>query len=199
MSFSVNDFMSELNRRGGPMRTNRFKVVFPAPFAMIGTDSGQVGRTMEYWCDSINFPAYGLATHDVKRWSYGPTEKRPFAPLFSQIQCTFVNDSNNLTWDYFNRWIQNIIPHEADHGINTSQNGGVVYELAYKQQYATDVNLIVYDTTGFQTVNIVIKEAFPTMIPDIPLAWGDMNRIFRFSVIFDFVDWYIQPNVLQAD
>lgn len=193
MAFDITQFKAEFSARGGPMRTNRFQMTFPTPLTMLGAGNTAINRSLEFWCDSVSFTGFLIGTHDVRRWTYGPVEKRPNLPNFTQLQCTFINDAENEVWMFFNNWMQSIMPHNAVDGINTQQSGGMVYELAYKQQYATDLNIILYNEMEEVSTRLVCREAFPSQLPDVPLNWSDINGVFRFQVIFDFLDWHVNP------
>jgi hypothetical protein len=193
MPFNINDFKAEVNNRRGPMRTNKFLVTFPLPAALLNTNVASSGRTLEYWCESVSLPGYLIGTHDVRRWTYGPVEKRPLTPSFTDLQCTFINDNNSTVLNFFQTWQQQILPHEATNGINTLQNGGYVYELNYKVNYATDITIKVYNEAGEKTLDVVCREAFPAQIPDTPFSWADTNNVMRFPVVFHYLDWYYNP------
>lgn len=187
--FNINEFKSEVSARNGIMRKNKFLVTFPTPPVLLGLQN--TNRSIEYWCEAVNFPGYMLGSHDVRRWTYGPVEKRPLTPTFLPLSCTFMNDSDNDVMSFFDAWMQSIIPHNTSQGINTIQpnNGSLAYEIEYKSRYVTDINIFVYDVSGKLTTNIVCREAFPIQLVDVPLNWSDRD-IFRFQINFQYLDWY---------
>ena len=188
---NIRDFKSENGARGGLMRNNRFLVTFATPITLIGNPIAGINRTIEYWCEGASIPDYIMGTSDVRRWSYGPSEKRPFMPNFTQLVLTFQSDSAGQVYSFFDAWMQSILPHNTRNGLNqTFINGRQPYELEYKQNYVTDLHLFVFDIAGDVTFDFVFKEAFPSAMPPIPLNWGDNNSITRFQVAIDFVDWY---------
>lgn len=190
MAFNVSEFTSQISKRGGLTRNNRFAVRFTSPPALAGRSN--VVRDIEYWCEAINIPGYQLMTHNVNRWTYGVTEKRPFAPMFPQLQLQFLIDNDNSIVDLFEAWMQGIIPHNTENGINQQQSasGIVPYEVTYKEDYVTDLNLYVYSESGKIIRQIVCKEAFPVHVQDIPFAWNQTNDIAKMTVTFDFLDWF---------
>lgn len=187
--FNIEAFKAVTTAKGGFMRNNRFLMTFPMPQTML--DHMDVGRTIEFWGENVNLPGYQLVTHDVRRWTYGPIEKRPFAPNFTPLQCTFLIDNDSEILRFFNNWMQSIMPHDTEAGMNNGSNyGGLPYELKYKEQYVTDLNIYTYSETGEPVLNIVCKEAFPSHVVDIPLSWEDTNNIAKLQVTFDYLDWY---------
>lgn len=198
--FSVDNFRAELNSKGGPLRTNRFLLTFSTPQSLLTKPGMQAtNRTMEYWIDSALLPGYFITAAETRRYTYGPSEKRPAIPNFTQMICTVINDANNRNWRFFTGWQQSILPHDTSNGINTravDSHGGYAYELEYKQAYATDLHLYVYDVTGEERMHVTCREAFPSQIPDVTLAWTDNNNLLRFNVVFDFVDWFVERRTI---
>lgn len=198
---NINDFHSHFGRfGGGPMRSNRFRLSFPAPQVML--HKFQDSRFMELWCEQITFPGYLIGGHDVRRWTYGPNEKRQTTPTTVPLQCTFLSDSNGHVWDFFNHWLQSIMPHTSDsRGINTiwgpsrtRRSPSMIYELSYKNEYATDLHLEIFDIAGNVKAKVICTEAYPTQVPEIPLNWGDHNGVVRFNVTFEYLDWYAETS-----
>lgn len=201
MPFSINEFKTALGERGGPMRANRFTVAFGIPPAVASTmqNSTLMSRDAEFWCDGINLPGYQLATMGVRRWTYGPEEKRPIAPVFTPLEASFLADSEGSFFKFFNSWMNITMPHDwYNGGINeTSGFGGRQYELEYKANYATDLIIKAYDIAGGVTHVWAVKEAFPSKVSDISLNWNDGQNA-RFSVTFDYLDWTILSNASQT-
>ena len=103
MAFNIEQFKAAT--KGDFLRPNRFLMTFASPRVMIGeSGSLNVNRNIEFHCDSINFPGYLIGSHDVRRWTYGPVEKRPFMPNFTQLQATFTSDGEGNNWKFFNHW-----------------------------------------------------------------------------------------------
>lgn len=193
--FNIEGFKSTVNRRGGFMRNNRFLMTFPTPLRMIGRENAQfVNQDIEFWGESVTLPGYQLMTHDIRRWTIGPAEKRPFAPNFTPLQCTFLVDNKGDIIRFFQDWMQCIIPHDTEMGMNsTSSFNGMPYELKYKMDYITELNIYTFTETGKPIQNVICKEAFPSSIVDIPLSWGDTNNLVRLQVTFDYLDWFTRP------
>jgi hypothetical protein len=193
MPFDINEFKSAINSGDGLMKTNKYVVTIPAPIVML--DSINVARNLVFFCENVNFPGYMLTTHGVRRYGYGPIEKRPFGPNFTQLQCLFMNDNKNQNWEFFNNWLSRIIPHDTSQGIDTSINGQLPYEVEYKVNYLTDIHIDIYDDAGVKRSRVVCKEAFPSQVPDTPLSWSDNNNNLKFQVAFEFQDWYyVKPD-----
>lgn len=194
--FNVEDFKSELRSRNGVMRNNRFLITFPPPRVLLGNGpAASMNRSIEFWCESINLPGYQLMQHDTRRWTYGPSEKRPFAPNFQSLQCSFIADGDGDIWNLFNSWLQYIMPHDTEEGFNRNRTlfGGYPYELEYKVNYVTELNIAVFDETGKKKpINIICKEAFPSQVIDTNLNWADTNGTAKVGVVFEYLDWFVR-------
>ena len=209
--FNIDNFTAELNKRKGLMRSNRFLVTMAPPPVMIKQDVS-IFRSLEFWCESVTLPGYLISTYNNKRYTYGPEEKRPIIPVFQPIQCVFNSDGNGDYVNFFNQWLQYIMPHDWYTSFNqNSRYSGSMYEIEYKNNYCTDLIIQVYDSAGMSskrdemTINkdsnkvieggnelpileYVVKEAFPNQIYDIPFNWSD-NQNIKFQVNFDYIDW----------
>ena len=199
---NINQFVAKQSQNNGYMRTNRFRVRMTAPSILIG--QANIARDVEFYCEAAQLPGYQVMTSDVRRWTYGPSEKRPFAPNFIQVALTMNVDGDMANWNYFNVWLQSIIPHDRGYngGINLASqhgNGNKVYELSYKSEYAVDVNVDMYRTDGSiaRTTNLI--EAFPSNVNGINVGWNDNNQVAQFVVYLDYLDWDITQTPDQQD
>lgn len=200
MTFSIEQFKSAIGRRGGLMRDNRYVLSMSIPNIMRTSptlppdaqiDVSGVVRDMEFWADSITIPGYQLGVNAVKRWTYGPDEKRPFTPLYFPFVVTFNSDMNGDYIQFFNNWLQYIMPHDwYNDTINQRSNfNGRQYEVEYKSNYAVDIQIATVDTSGEITKLYFIKEAFPSAITDIPMSYSSAGQHAKFQVMIEYLDW----------
>lgn len=198
MAFDIETFKSEHELRNSVLPMNRFKVRFPLPQLLLATGNLETARSVEYWCEGAQLPGYQLLSHNMRRFTYGTNETRPFAPNFQPIELTFAMDSDAEIWELFNSWTQSIMPHDAVDGINTSSvyetsvGAREVYQLAYKTEYVTDMNILIYDKNNNLIKNFFFREAFPTNINAVPLNWNAFDEYARFTVFIEYLDWYIE-------
>jgi hypothetical protein len=202
IGFNLNDFKAQLGAKGFT-KSNKFLVRFPTPSGM--TDYIEQVRVMEYWAEAAALPGAMLATYDANRYSYGAREKRPFAPVFQDQAFSFLADASssndvrdptkNTNYDFFTTWLRlcvnfnkgkNILgPSDDAQAINQTP-----YEVAYKTDYVVDLTVGVFDDNGNQSHVIVLRDAFPIMVSDIRVNWGDNSGIIKIPVIMTFTDWY---------
>ena len=199
MSFDIQEFQSEVNNRGGLQRTNKFQLRIPPPPILLGREGTQSMFRQEsgthFWAQDVQMPGYQIQNGNVRRYTYGPNEMRPFAPNFQQVQANFAADGNMSIYQFFDAWLQSILPHDSEGNFsaqNSNYGPGRVYELSYKTEYATDIDIVLFNENGDETCMMKLYEAFPSNMNAIPMAWADMNSYATFSVFFDYVDWKVE-------
>jgi len=198
MSFNVSEFTSKINERNGYARTNKFEINIPVP-TIIPKIGGEIARDLKFYCSDAVLPGYQIMTGNVRRHTYGTNEVRPFSPNFQQVQLVFNVDGDFDTWNYFNDWMQTIIPHDGANMDNNSEfSVGKPYEIAYKKDYAVDMNIKVMSEDGFQIKEVFLREAFPSNVNLIQLSWADQNQISQFTVFIEYLDWSEQINKSES-
>lgn len=205
--FNVNDLYAEI-ASNGIMRNNRFKVVFPIPLSISQATVQGVGqfkttnRLLELYCESANIPGVALMMEEIRRYGYGVNEKRPFAPLFTDMSFTFRGDAKGNVWNFMTAWMKSSISYEGSRDNKTmgSLAGPITnqypMEVGYKfdtlnnEGYTSDVTLSVYSDDGTEQMKIVMSQAFPIYVGDIPLNWAARSDYMRIPVTFTFFSWY---------
>lgn len=196
--FNVSEFSSNINQNG-LMKPSKFLVRIPFPIgmrdhpALIGTS-----RFIELWCDSANIPGISIATTDVNRYGYGGIEKKPYMAINNDVNMTFLSDANGAIWTFFQQWARMIVNYDMRNGIRGSSgvNNGVLpgqkpFELAYKYEYVSDIEVIVFsEQTNKPSLEIVLRESFPTFVGDVQLNWADTSSFSRIPITFSVYDWH---------
>ena len=194
---NIEGFKSQINAGQGIMRNNKFLVRIPPPQVLFNTAQiAETSRALEFWCAEAQIPGYQLLSHNVRRYTYGTNETRPFAPNFQPIQLTFISDTSGEVWKFFDAWTQHILPHDATQGMSTDSAFGavenqLVYELSYKHEYASDIEISVMDETGKTNLKFTVRQAFPSNLNMVPLSWGDQNNSVQFTVFIEYLDWHL--------
>jgi hypothetical protein len=139
-------------------------------------------------------------TGDIRRYGYGPIEKNPYVSHHNDPNFQFIADGKMAIWTYFQQWMKLIINYDMRAGImgrtGVGAPGGerardqLPYEIAYKEDYAVDVEVILYSWEGEKRQKIVLREAYPIFVGDIPLNWDDVNRYVQIPVTLTMFDWY---------
>ncbi len=214
-SFNAADFRSILGKGAGVAEPNKFRVRFFLPAGLNGTipsqgtaeseftsksgDDKETIRYLEFWAHSTSLPAFGLMAQNAVRYGYGPRERRPFAPVYTDVQVQFIADDHGSNWKLFYDWMNMIFNTRAHLGINEETGqvnmhgaGNILsyapYQLAYRTEYLTDVQIHTFAKTGEQNMHIVLREAFPVSMSGVALNWADNNSFMSLPVTFAFTD-----------
>ncbi len=216
-SFNAADFRSILGRGAGVAEPNKFRVRFFLPAGINGTvpsqgtgaseenhtsksgDDKETIRYLEFWAHSTSLPAFGLMAQPARRYGYGAAERRPFAPVYTDVQVQFIADDHGDNWKLFYDWTNMIFNTRAHEGMSSTtgavkMNGGPFelfyepYELAYRTEYLTDVQIHTFAKTGQQNMHVVLREAFPVSMGGVSLNWADNNSFMSLPVTFAYTD-----------
>lgn len=197
--FNVQTFISSVSKNG-VMRNNKFLVRIPMPRGMLQSSASNrlqsTSRFIELWCESTNIPGVSLSTNEIRRYGYGNVEKKPYVSINNDVNFSFLSDGDGEIWSFFQQWIRMIVNYDMRNGIDPQgRKNGVLagqnpWELAYKYEYVSDVEVIVFDEQGHDVLTVVLREAYPTFVGDVQLNWGDTNNIARIPVTMTVYDWY---------
>lgn len=195
--FNIRDFTSHINANG-LMRTNKFLVRMPYPIGFDGIPGlTEASRYIELWCESASIPGVSIRVTDSRRHGYGPTEKFGSVAEFANVQMTFMSDKNGKMHNFFHTWTKLISNHDArlnDYTRVSGIKGQRPYEISYKNDYVSDIEILVFDDNGKERMKVFLRDAFPTAVGDIQLNWNDTNDFARIPVSFTFTDFYVEYN-----
>jgi hypothetical protein len=199
--FNINELAAEV-ARSGVMRNNKFLVEFPMPLSLQNTTGFaqlmDTNRVLSLYCEGANLPGVALLTEEIRRYGYGPNEKKPYTSIFTDTNLTFRGDSDGNIWSFMNAWMKCAINYEYQTGMNTLSGpvpNQYPHEVGYKldfannEGYATDVMIRVFDDSGIETMRVKLREAFPIFVGDIPLNWSSRSDYIRIPVTLSFFDW----------
>jgi hypothetical protein len=207
MPANISDFRAIMFDYEGPSKLDRFNLRFPVPPCIRNAVSNdkvpllQAGRFMEFFCNSADLPGMGLATRNIVRYGYGASEKKPVFPVFNDVWMQFLNDSGSINLTFFQTWLTSICQSQFYSTIEGSfipipafqgqENRTDAYEVIYKEDYAVDAQLRLYDTHDEEQYVIVLRDFFPVLIPETKLSWDNVNSVFQLVVMFSYTDWFL--------
>lgn len=192
-STSNANFLSKI-RKTGVARRNLFNVFVPAPTVLTGTDTG---LDLHLFAESVNLPGINFATSDIRRYGHGPSEKKPYAPIFNDISVTFIADGGGDIHKFFYKWMEGTIffgspTAGAKEGSKSKIGGLSAYEVNFKDQYRTDLRIVTYNEQNDKIIESVLYGAYPVSITDTPLSWGDTDQFMTITVTFTYVNMQIE-------
>lgn len=201
--FKLNDFMASISTRG-VLKASRYIVSFSPP-TYVRNVSGMIGTdTLSVRCDSVQFPGMSLATIDgPPRYGYGPNESVPYNVTMDDITCSFIVDAGSEIHKFFYTWLSSIVNIQGKGGKSLTSANGVVpgfqaYEVGYKDNYAVDLTVAVYDSTDKKVMEAKVYRAFPKLLPSVDFNWGATDEIVKLVVPFSYVDFEVNYFPLQT-
>ena len=200
MPHNINRFITEINR-SSILQSSKYEITISPPPVLAGaTISTLYGpqKTTEtilsearFFASDTNIPGVIFGTSEVRRDGLGPSEKKPFAPGFTDVFIRFIVDGNGQILSFFHAWMNAI--YNFSTADQSNQTRGFSYnlqnELTYKNDYVSNITIIPYTVTGKEAMGIQLIEAFPVFINDTPLSWAATNNPMKITVGFSFRTW----------
>lgn len=200
-SFNIAGFIAQIGDKG-LLKPNKFRFRIPVPAGLktnkqFAASYAKTSRDIEYWCESAAIPALVLQLHQVQRYGYGVSNRKPFTPVFNDLPVTFIADADGDTWYFMNDWTKLIVNWDSSKGVNPDTPTSVVnntgvstWEVAYWKDYVVDATVDVFNDIGDVIKQITLKDCYPSMVGEIRIDWQDNNNIARIPVTMTFVDWH---------
>jgi hypothetical protein len=191
--FNIEQFKAYVGKND-VLSNNRFLARFYLPIGLQGidNDAAKTSRQLEYWGENIIFPGISLNVHLHNRYGYGMFEKKPDKAIVQDMRAVFLGDGQGAIWSFFNQWVKLVANHDLRSGIDgqTGVRGVKPYILSYKNEYAVNIEIQVFDKYGDVQLHLMLRDAYPISIGDLPLDWNDNNTVMRIPVFFTFMDYY---------
>lgn len=186
--FNIQDFSTNLNN-SGVIQSNKFVVSIAPPRILI--TALNVSQLIQFRGRDVRVPGVALDLTQVSRYGVGPLQRFPSNINFTDTVITFVDDANTTLWKFFSAWMNGIFDFSGGNGLLAPS-----YRTEYKSNYSTDVRVVIFDNSGNAACTVVLKEAFPTILNDNSLSWGDNNTLLTVTATFAFTEWYLESNNL---
>lgn len=181
MGFTLSQFKARINDNS-ILRTSLAAVQFTNPV-------GNYDREISFYCTKTSLPDVALATADVRRHGYGPIERMPFRPLFSDNQFSFIVDGQGKTLQYLMSWLNVVTPFQGYSALGDSGSSGSPYELAYKIDFATDIVIYVFNEVRNTVLKYTLRDAFPREIRSVQMNWAETDQLMQVDAVFAYTDF----------
>lgn len=187
MSFNIADFNSKLAKHG-VAKNNLFFARINIPQALINEFVDlPVTRDLEFYCKSVTLPELDIVTGEVQPQGFGPTVRRPQGMNFPIVPASFMVDSDFGIMKFFHRWTQSIINYDKSGGNFGSVNGALPFELGYKSEYATTMDVAVF-SQNTKRVEYVYKFSgvYPINVGNVSPSWENNGEVLTLPVGFTY-------------
>lgn len=193
MAFNINDFISNLGT-AGTLQTNKFEVQIGIPPALRQYFSDT--RLVAYRAEAIKVPGVTMDTTEARRYGIGPRQKFVTNVGLNDIDITFIETKDSTFQRFFYLWTNYMFDFS---GVRSAGNATVpTYTTAYKEDYATDINIRLYNNRGAEeglAAVIGIDEAYPTNLSENSLSWSNSNSLYKVNVTFGYTKWWVEDPV----
>jgi hypothetical protein len=190
-SFSLDNIKGTITKRNGISRTSHFVVTITTP-PWAGGQGASILADIPFLCDSAAMPGVTFTTSEIRRLGYGPIERRPDVPMYTELPLTFISTGDGEVIKFFHRWMQNVVNigtvDKAPGG--TSYKGAFTYEAFYPDHYRTTINIYHYNEVGEQLMVYTFNEAYPVGMGEVPLSWTSTDEFVRLPVQFAYTNWH---------
>lgn len=184
MAFNINEMLAVINGVGNISKTSKFHV------RIFKQNEDSDARYVEFLCDSASLPGIALQTDELRHIGYGNVEKRPYSPIFTDVNTSFLCDSDGRVFQYFHKWMQSIYNFNPQSGTSRAAYDNIKQSLfAYPYEYYGRVEISHFDDTGEYIITYTLNDAYPVAIGDISVAWESENTLTRLPVSFTFNTW----------
>jgi hypothetical protein len=207
MAFNIEEFRGRIGQRG-ILQTNKYavQISFGVNSAMNGTavttlvngpvPTSKILDDLQYRCVSASLPGVALRTVDSARYGVGVQEKMPFSSNFTDVDLTFICDRFGMTHAFLYTWLNYIFTTNGATPPGYARTGGIAqldgrkfYTTEYKDNYAGNIQIVVYDTAGLPSITYNLYRAFPIALNDIPVSWEQQNGLLKVTAKFSFTEW----------
>ena len=182
----INGFRSTINSLGGLQRSNHFYVTIPNPRIL----SGDIGPVLlPFLTDTTSLPGVSLATSEIRRYGYGPIERKPYAPIFTDTQMSFYGDASGTVHKFFYKWMTGIV--KFDNGIHGKRGYNELnpFEVEYKKDYAVDIIITTMDEKERKLMEFKLYDAYPIAMGDIGMSWAETDGFVKIPITLTFNRW----------
>jgi hypothetical protein len=192
---------SEIRKNGIARPTYAYAMITPpqALSSKIKSKSSALNNGhhfLTYRNDSFSTPGIGLTTTDIRRYGYGPTEKKPTGVVYQDVTFNYILDTTHNQHKFFYNWMDLIVSHSAGAPGNGGKNfqGMYSYEVGYKNTYTTNIEIYSFDdrfdnAEGPGRTVVKLHDAYPTFIGDIQYNWASVDTLIRLPVTFTYRYW----------
>jgi len=208
--FNINNFISVASKLSGFVNPSHFMVYVTPPKWLRNSRSNNnnlkfvsdFGKVLPFLCSGTQLPGMGISTASVPHFGYGVTQSRPIRAKFDDVVMNFYMDNTSVALNFFTKWFQKIVNFDPDATGPKTSEGAFYGEVSYMEEYATIVDIYVFDAAAARVLHVKLHEAFPTNIGNVNLKWGAGSDLAILDVTFTYKSWtsnYLTPATIDRN
>jgi hypothetical protein len=197
MAFNIQSFKSNISSFGY-LKPSHFEVGVAPPRFMQGAQlissngvSSVASMTdrLRFRIDQVVIPGASLMSSEVQVYGVGVQQKMPFNAFLHDSNFTVLVDKKAELWHFWYNWVRYI--NEFNGTETTAQLRNPSFNVRYKDDYSTTMQIVMYDDEGEVNTRVNLYEAFPSSVREIPLAWNDTGDLMRIAVSVTYSSYSI--------
>lgn len=172
---------------GGGARGTLFEIKLAFPSYVGGVEANEISLLAK----AAALPSSDLGTIQVGHM--GRFIKQPGDRIYQPWSVTIINDESLNLRRAFESWGDGMEKYTTAGGTPGPGTHRFNLDSANMNNYTTTVSVTQFDKNRRPIYNYQLKNAFPSLISDIPLAWDATDTIEEFQVTFEY-DFYTSGN-----
>lgn len=188
--------LATLSANGGLTRASKFLVTITVPAI-----SMDMAADLQFYCDSAQLPGIAMQTDEIRVAGYGNLEKRPYASIFQDVPCTFMNDTDGRVLKFFHKWVQLVYNFNDSSSMDAETAAGIpTNTFAYPKDYYGTVSIAHYDEKANEVITYTLYEAYPISVGDVQVDWSQSDTLLKIPVTFTYKWWAaetLDPGVIS--
>jgi hypothetical protein len=208
MPFNINEFKSNIEDFGY-LKTNQFEVLVTPPPILFGRNLNilgtpfEVGRVLynsRFRIEQVKAPGISLMSSDISRYGIGPTQKQPFNAQYQDTSFSILVDGYGEAWQFWYNWIRTIFEFNGKESALFGLDGAnrfPSYTAEYKENYATTMQIVIYDNFGNAIQRINLYDAFPSSLREVQFTWGQ-GDLLRIAVTITYSGFTMVGSTLEG-
>ena len=178
--FNVQNMVSSINR-SGIAQASHFDV-------QLSGAHGGGERDIVYRADSVNLPGRTITTAEHKFTNYGPINKVPYGQIYGDSTLTFLLSEDLREKDFFENWQNRMVNTGAYEGSSKDIRVQSKWNVKYFDGYTGNIIIRQYGAAGNLKTIHTLQEAYPVLIGDVAMAWGNGDPA-KLSVTFAYKNY----------
>jgi hypothetical protein len=114
-----------------------------------------------------------------------PEKNNPYRATFEDVAFSFYCSENLIERDYFEAWTSNIFDNLLYEKLGKRYEN---WPVGYRTDFVKDIEIIKLSQTGHAVRKYTLHNAFPTILNDTTLDWGD-EEVLKMEVTMSY-DWW---------
>lgn len=132
-------------------------------------------RNVKFRCQNATLPGKQITTSE--RSTYGPVRKIASNIIYQDVVLSFIVADDFNEKIYFNIWLEQILD-----SLNSNS-------VAYYDDYVGQIFVTTYGKDGLANYKVLLEEAYPIAVDEIPLSWDSSNDYIRMNVTIAYRKW----------